>query len=65
MQVTGTREAFIELISQRGFAKAYSVDKTLVSQWRSGKRVPSLDKMEEVLTAAGAAVIQEKVWEIK
>jgi DNA-binding transcriptional regulator YiaG len=64
MQVTGTREAFTALISQRGFASRYNIDKTTVSQWKSGKRVPTLDLMEEVLFKAGASVVQEKVWEV-
>lgn len=64
MVVTGTKEAFMALISRPGFAKASGIDKTMVSLWKSGKRVPSLDKMEEVLKADGAIVKQEKIWEV-
>jgi transcriptional regulator with XRE-family HTH domain len=64
MVVEGTKAAFMALISQRGFAGKYGVDKTVVSQWKKGTRVPTLDKMEEVLTAAGATVVNEKVWEV-
>lgn len=64
MEVTGTRQAFMALISQPGFSGKYRVDKTIVSLWKSGKRVPTLDKMEEVLMLSGAVVVQEKVWEV-
>jgi len=64
MVVIGTREAFLELISQKGFAAKYGVDKTLVSQWKKGTRIPTIDKMETVLQLAGAVVVQEKVWDI-
>lgn len=65
MQVTGTKEAFMSLISQKGFAARSGINKSTVSQWSKGERVPSLDKMEEVLLLAGASVVQEKVWEVK
>lgn len=64
MEVTGTREAFMALISQPGFARKYSWNKSLVSQWASGERVPTLDKMEEVLLIAGSTVVKEKVWDV-
>lgn len=64
MEITGTKEAFLALVSQRGFAGKSGLDKTLVSLWSSGKRVPTLDKMEEVLVKFGAHVVQDKVWDI-
>ncbi|SMC52758.1 helix-turn-helix domain-containing protein [Pedobacter nyackensis] len=64
MQIEGTREAFMEMISQKGFAAKSGIDKALISLWKNGKRVPTLDKMEEVLHAHGASVVQEKVWDV-
>lgn len=64
MEIVGTREAFLTLVKQPGFAGRSGIDKTLVSLWASGKRVPTLDKMEEVLLSQGASVVQEKVWEV-
>lgn len=64
MEVIGTREAFMALISTPGFAGRSGIDKAVVSLWASGKRVPTLDKMEQVLTLAGAVVVKEKVWDI-
>lgn len=64
MQITGTREAFMKVVSEPGFAGRSGISKSTVSQWAKGDRVPTLDKMEEVLAAAGATVVQEKVWEI-
>jgi transposase len=68
MVVTGTREAFIALINERGIYKRLGVSISTVSTWkiylRSGKSI-SLDKMEEMLLKAGASVVQEKVWEVK
>jgi DNA-binding transcriptional regulator YiaG len=64
MEVVGTKEAFKALVTQPGFARKYNWNKSLVSQWASGERVPTLDKMEEVLLATGAKVVQDKVWEV-
>jgi hypothetical protein len=67
MVVTGTREAFIKLISERGIYKRLGVKVSTVSSWKlylkQGKSI-SLDKMEEMLLKAGAIVVQEKVWEV-
>lgn len=67
MQVKGTREAFTELIRERGIYKRLGVKPPTVSTWkqylREGKSI-SLDKMEEMLLKSGAEVVQEKVWEI-
>lgn len=67
MQVVGTREAFMALISQRGVYKLLDVDRSTVANWkaylREGKSI-SLDKMEEMLLKAGASVVSEKVWDV-
>lgn len=68
MEVTGTREAFTALISERGIYKRLGVSVSTVSTWkiylREGKSI-SLDKMEEMLLKAGASVVQEKVWAVR
>lgn len=64
MQIEGTREAFKALLSQPGLAKKYNINKAIVSLFKSGKREPTLDKMEEILMKSGAEVVQEKVWEL-
>jgi hypothetical protein len=65
MQIEGTKQAFEALIQERGVYKKLEVDRRTVAGWkiylREGKSI-SLDKMEEMLIKAGAAVVQEKVW---
>jgi DNA-binding transcriptional regulator YiaG len=65
MQVEGTRMAFLKVVGEPGFAARHGLSKTDVSNWKAGRRVPTLDKMEEVLCMAGATIVQEKVWEVK
>lgn len=62
-QITGTREAFAQLISKRGIYKDFGVGRATISQWK--KEGCSLGKMEEMLTKAGAKVVSEKVWILK
>ncbi len=70
MEVAGTRNAFLQLLSQRGIYKLLEVSRSTVSNWKRAlagqddKYMPSLDKMEEMLLKAGAKVVQEKVWKI-
>lgn len=67
MQIVGTREAFKQLINERGVYKRLGVKPPTVSTWKTylkdGKNI-SIDKMEEMLLKAGATVVQEKVWNI-
>ncbi len=67
MKVTGTKEAFEKLISERGVFHKLGVDKATVANWKryvqEGKSI-SLDKMEEMLLRAGATVVKEKVWNL-
>lgn len=62
MQINGTKEAFLTLIGQKGFAKNYGYTKSVVAGWKT--RYVTIDKMEEVLTACGATVVKEKVWKL-
>lgn len=67
MEILGTKEAFRNLISNRGIYKVLGVDKSTVSTWKQylsdGKNI-SVDKMEEILERAGATVKQDKIWKI-
>jgi transposase len=66
-KITGTKEAFLELISQRGIYKRLDVSRSTVAGWKrrlAEGELLSLDKMEEILTKAGAKVVHEKIWEI-
>ncbi|NII29898.1 hypothetical protein HB364_32770 [Pseudoflavitalea sp. X16] len=66
--ITGTRDAFIALLQERGVYTRLGVDRSTVSNWRralkgqDNKFMPSLDKMEEMLLKSGAKVAREKVW---
>jgi len=59
-----TKEAFAQLISQRNWQKPANINKStaasLERRFTEGK--VTLDKMEEILHACGAKVVQEKVW---
>lgn len=67
MEIEGTREAFAAMIQERGIYKRLGVERSTVGTWkiylREGKNI-SLDKMEEMLIKGGAAVKQEKIWEV-
>lgn len=66
MKIEGTREAFIQMLQERGVYKKLGVDRSTVSNWKryldEGQTV-SLDKMEEMLLKYGATVVKEKIWE--
>ncbi|MCY4781745.1 hypothetical protein ORI89_19015 [Sphingobacterium sp. UT-1RO-CII-1] len=67
MEVTGTREAFAQMLSERGVYKKLGVDRSTVAGWKrrlSEGHSISLDKMEEMLLKYGCTVIQEKVWKV-
>lgn len=67
-KITGTREAFATLLSERGIYKKLGVERSTVSNWKRGvegvdsSKCPSIDKMEEMLLKAGARVAKEKIW---
>lgn len=67
MEIEGTREAFAAMIQERGIFRRLGVERSTVATWkmylRDGKKI-SLDKMEEMLIKGGAAVKQEKIWEV-
>ncbi len=66
--IEGTRAAFAALLSQRGIYKQLGIDRRTVASYKNrlnkGESI-SLDKMEEVLTNAGAIVERDKVWRLK
>jgi transposase len=65
MEIKGTKEAFVQMLSERGVYKKLGVDRSTVANWKTylkeGRSI-SLDKMEEMLLKYGASVVQEKVW---
>lgn len=64
-KITGTKEAFEEMISRRGIYKHLDVDRRVVWAWKNRKNSPvSLDLMEEMLLKYGATVISEKKWKL-
>lgn len=67
MEVKGTKEAFVQMLSERGVYKKLGVDRSTVANWKTylkeGRSI-SLDKMEEMLLKYGASVVQEKVWKV-
>jgi predicted XRE-type DNA-binding protein len=66
-KVTGTKAAFLKLISRRGIYTTLGVERSTVANWKryiaQGKTV-SIDKMEEMLLKAGAEVVKEKIWKL-
>lgn len=71
MEITGTREAFLYMLDERGVYKKLGVSISRVSNWKRAlagiddNNKPTLDKMEEMLERYGAAVAREKVWKFK
>lgn len=65
-QIEGTKEAFLTLINQKGFAKKYGYGKSAVSCWKIyvEQGTLSTDKMEQVLTKCGAVKSQEAIWQL-
>lgn len=64
MEIVGTREAFLQLLSKRGIYKQLGVDRSTVSNWKSGNQGLTIDKMEKVLLQSGASVLVEKTWDV-
>lgn len=64
MEVTGTKQAFLEMIKERGIYKKLGVSMPTVSNWKRNPQRLTLDKMEEMLMRYGATVVKEKVWRI-
>jgi hypothetical protein len=68
LKILGTKEAFNEMIHQRGIYKTLEVETGTVSNWRkaikagSGRNYPTLDLMEKMLLKAGWTVAKEKEW---
>jgi hypothetical protein len=70
MKVTGTREAFLRMLSQRGVYRQLDVSRSTANNWKRAllgddlNNIPTLDKMEELLNKFGAFVQTEKVWQL-
>ena len=64
MEIVGTKEAFLNMLQERGVYKKLGVDRRTASNWKryAAEGKISLDKMEEMLIKYGAEVVQEKVW---
>lgn len=57
------------VLQERGVYKKLGITVSTVSNLRRAmeredSRIPSLDKMEEMLANFGATILQEKVWEL-
>lgn len=71
MTIESTPQAFITLLNERGIYKKLGVDRSTVSNWKRAlaghdlRNMPSLDKMEEMLSRYGAKVVSEKIWRIE
>jgi hypothetical protein len=70
MKVTGTREAFLRMLLQRGVYKQLRVCRSTANNWKRAllgddlKNIPTLDRMEELLNKFGAFVQTEKIWKM-
>jgi hypothetical protein len=70
MNVHGTREAFMRMLSERGVYKKIGVSRTTANNWKRAilgddlRNIPTINKMENLLNKFGAFVITEKVWEM-
>ena len=71
MEINGTKQAFLKMISKRGIYKELGVDRSTVSNWKralNGKITnysPSNNKMEEMLLIGGAKILSDKIWDVK
>lgn len=67
MVITGRKEAFLKMLSERGVYKKLGVDRVTVSSWKiriaKGQTV-SDDKMKEMLLKYGATLEHDEVWKI-
>ena len=60
MQIKGTREAFYTIIKEPNFANKYGARKTEISLFKSGKLIPSINKMEAILAKVGATAVAKR-----
>lgn len=67
MVVSGRKEAFLKMLSERGVYKKLGVDRVTVSTWKirlaKGETV-SEEKMKEMLFRYGATLEREEAWKI-
>ena len=66
-KITGTKEAFTQMIQERAIYKKLGVERSTVAGWKiylkAGEKI-SLDKMEEMLCKYGAVQVKAAVWEV-
>ena len=65
--ITGTKNAFIEMLKMENVHKVLGLSAPTVSNWRralngKGNMMPTIDKMEEMLIKYGAEVATDKSW---
>lgn len=71
MEIIGTKQAFLKMLSEKNVCKKLKIGKATVSNWKRSltldidRNPPTLDKMEEMLLKYGAKVEKEKVWILK
>lgn len=71
MKITGTKKAFLKMVSKRGIYKELGVDRSTVSNWKRALKCKtnnystSTDKMEQMLLIGGAKVVSDKIWDVK
>ncbi len=65
VKITGTREAFSQMITEKNVYRKLGVERTTVSNWKAyikeNKKI-SIDKMEEMLKKYGAVELSPPVW---
>lgn len=65
-----TIQAFKHVISQRDCHERTGMSYSIISKyrrWAEGKedgKKPTIDKMEEIIAAYGAVVVQDKIWKV-
>lgn len=70
-KITGTKEAFLQMLLVRGVYKKLEISRSAVAMWKAAivanddKKTPTLDTMEKMLFRYGATVEKEKVWNVK
>ena len=64
-----TKNAFLEMLKNKGLAKKLDIPKCDISIWKSiaegknqNKKLPSIEKMEKLLILYGAEKAREEEW---
>lgn len=65
--VFGRREAFQQILKERGVYKKLGVDRSTVAGWKARLKQGELlseDKMKEMLLRHGGTLVKEEIWEL-